>query len=248
MARLKRPELASEARRINLEQLAGLGAEVRASRRRRHLNQAAVAGRAGSSNRLAGSNGAGRKPLARCVAARLPGGRTAPSGELAGRDALAGPADAGHLAIQELVMRLGREAGTDARLRAADAAARPEAIGRRRPPRRPLAAAPPRRVLEHDRRHRRRGAFHGPQARRGTRPRCRRRGSGRPRGGRVGRRGRRRANRSLVARYPEMFSARFPASRRWVEALTTGAEPPTDARPSCGATPATRLFAWRRGR
>jgi transcriptional regulator with XRE-family HTH domain len=54
-------------------------------------------------------------------------------------------------------------------------------------------------------------------------------------------------NRALVARYPEVFRARFPgSSRRWSEALTTGAMPPEQPGLVWCDVGATRLFAWRR--
>jgi hypothetical protein len=55
-------------------------------------------------------------------------------------------------------------------------------------------------------------------------------------------------NRALVARYPEVFASRFPASSRaWVEALTTGTSPPPrDPGLAWCDVGATRLFAWRR--
>jgi hypothetical protein len=55
------------------------------------------------------------------------------------------------------------------------------------------------------------------------------------------------ANRALIARYPEVFAARFPgSSAAWVAALTSGAPPPR--RPGliwCDVR-TTRLFPWRR--
>lgn len=54
-------------------------------------------------------------------------------------------------------------------------------------------------------------------------------------------------NRALVARYPEVFARRFPGSSRgWVEALTTGSEPPSEPGLVWCDVGATRLFAWRR--
>jgi hypothetical protein len=54
-------------------------------------------------------------------------------------------------------------------------------------------------------------------------------------------------NRQLVERYPEVFATRFPgSSRRWVEALTTGAEPPAEPGLVWCDVGATRLFEWRR--
>ena len=53
-------------------------------------------------------------------------------------------------------------------------------------------------------------------------------------------------NRDLVARYPEVFAARFPgSSRAWVEALTTGGEPPEEPGLVWCEVGATRLYEWR---
>ena len=49
MAKLKRPGLAAEAVRLNLESLARLGGELRAARHRRHLTQEQLGARAGLS-------------------------------------------------------------------------------------------------------------------------------------------------------------------------------------------------------
>lgn len=56
-----------------------------------------------------------------------------------------------------------------------------------------------------------------------------------------------RRNRELVARYPEIFASRFTASsRQWVRALTTGTAPPTDRGLVWADPNATRLVDWRR--
>lgn len=56
-----------------------------------------------------------------------------------------------------------------------------------------------------------------------------------------------RRNRELVRRYPELFTSRFPGpSRRWIQALTTGSEPPSGRGLVWCDVRATRLFAWRR--
>jgi transcriptional regulator with XRE-family HTH domain len=55
-----------------------------------------------------------------------------------------------------------------------------------------------------------------------------------------------RRNRELLARYPVLFTSRFPgSSRRWVEALTVGGEPPAERGLVWCDLRATRLFAWR---
>jgi transcriptional regulator with XRE-family HTH domain len=58
-----------------------------------------------------------------------------------------------------------------------------------------------------------------------------------------------RRNRQLVARYPELFATRFPgSSRAWVRALTEGGEPPDERGLLWCDVAATRLFEWRRTR
>jgi transcriptional regulator with XRE-family HTH domain len=55
-----------------------------------------------------------------------------------------------------------------------------------------------------------------------------------------------RRNRELLTKYREIFVSRFPgSSRRWVNALTTGAEPPPEPGIVWCDTAATRLFEWR---
>ena len=54
-------------------------------------------------------------------------------------------------------------------------------------------------------------------------------------------------NRTLVARYPEVFAARFPGSSAgWVRALTSGSSPPAAPGLVWASADATRIFAWRR--
>jgi hypothetical protein len=53
-------------------------------------------------------------------------------------------------------------------------------------------------------------------------------------------------NRSLVARYPEIFARAFRgSSRRWIGALESGSPPPEDSGLVWADPGATRLFAWR---
>ena len=55
-------------------------------------------------------------------------------------------------------------------------------------------------------------------------------------------------NRSLLARYPEVFAARFPASSAaWVRVLVDGGPPPREPGLVWSDLSATRLHAWRRG-
>ncbi|HEY6570332.1 MAG TPA: helix-turn-helix transcriptional regulator, partial [Candidatus Limnocylindrales bacterium] len=107
-----RTRLAGDAARTNREQLARLGAEVRNARRRRRLTQAALGTRVGLSqsaiSRAERGLGGGltldawqRIAIALGITLRIN----------LQRDPLAETADAGHLAMQELVLRLGRAAG-----------------------------------------------------------------------------------------------------------------------------------------
>jgi transcriptional regulator with XRE-family HTH domain len=58
-----------------------------------------------------------------------------------------------------------------------------------------------------------------------------------------------RRNRELVRRYPELFATRFPgSSRQWVDALITGLEPPVERGLVWCDVTATRVFEWRRTR
>lgn len=55
-------------------------------------------------------------------------------------------------------------------------------------------------------------------------------------------------NRALLQRYPEVFASRFPASSRaWVDALTIGAPIPTETGLVWCDVGATRIFEWRKG-
>ncbi len=55
-----------------------------------------------------------------------------------------------------------------------------------------------------------------------------------------------RRNRALLAQYPEIFASRFPgSSRRWIRALTFGSPPPDEPGLVWCDARATRLFEWR---
>lgn len=56
-------------------------------------------------------------------------------------------------------------------------------------------------------------------------------------------------NRELVARYPEVFATRFPgSSARWVQTLKTGSPPPSQPGLVWADSRATDVHAWRRPR
>ena len=248
--RLTRPQLAAEAVRRNHEQLARLGAEVRTSRLRRHLTQAELGMRASLS----------RSAISR-IELGAGGGHTLDSWQRVGlaigrpvridllRDVLEEPPDAGHLAIQELVLRLGRAAGYAGRFELSTRPADPSRsadVGLLDDRRRRLlvieawntfgdigssARSSDRKLAEADRLA---------VARWGT-------ASYLIGGCWVVRATRR--NRALVARYPELFAARFPgSSRRWVRALTVGDAPPGAPGLVWCDLAATRLLEWRPGR
>ena len=248
MTRPRRAELAAEARRRNQEQLARLGAEVRSTRRRLRQTQAQLGRRVGIAQSTVSL-------LERGLGATLSvdvwqrvflalGRRLDVS---AGRDPLAETADAGHLAIQELVLRLGRTVGYtrgfEVPTRSADPA-RSTDVGLRDDRRRLMllvecwntigdvgaaARASSRKLAEAD-------ALAVAQA--GERPYA-------VRGVWVVRASPR--NRALVARYPEIFATRFPgSSAHWVDTLTAGTDPPPQPGLVWSDIAATRLYPWRR--
>ena len=54
-------------------------------------------------------------------------------------------------------------------------------------------------------------------------------------------------NRALVARYPEVFAARFPGSSAgWLRAIAAGGEPPSEPGLVWSSVDGSRLFSWRR--
>jgi transcriptional regulator with XRE-family HTH domain len=248
MVKRRRQELAAEAARRNREQLARVGAEVRAARLRRALTQATLGERVGLARATVGAlergHGGGhtldtwqRVAVALDRPLRL---------ELS-RDPLEEPIDAGHLAIQELVLRLGRLAGYRATFelptRPTDPA-RATDVGLRDDRTRRLllvecwnvigdiggAARSTNRKLA--------DVAQAAYAFGGERPY-------RVAGCWVVRATMR--NRELVARYPAVFAARFPGSSdRWVRALVEGAEPPDQPGLMWCDVRATRLYGWRR--
>jgi transcriptional regulator with XRE-family HTH domain len=105
MAKLKRPELAAEAVRLNLEQLARLGGDLRAARSRRRLTQAQLGSRVGLARSTVSDLERGRGGGHTLDAwQRLALAVDRPMRIELRRDARDEPADAGHLAIQELVI------------------------------------------------------------------------------------------------------------------------------------------------
>lgn len=248
MVKLKRSELASEAHRRNQEQSARLGGELRASRRRRRLTQQQVGDAVGvaRSTVSAAENGHGAG-LTLDTWQRLGVAFDRPLRLELARDALEEPADAGHLALQELVIGLGRRVGYtglfELATRPADSR-RSVDVGLRDDRRRQLVLVEVWNTF----------GDVGASARSTNRKVAEAEALAVVLGGEspysvaacwVVRATRR--NRELVARYPELFAARFPGSSAgWVRALTQGGDPPSEPGLTWADVAATRLFAWRR--
>lgn len=242
----KRTALAIDAERRNAEQLSRLGREVREGRRAKRLTQAQLGDRVGLSrasvSRAELGYGDGLTldawqriglALDRPVVIRLQ------------HDTTGETADAGHLALQELVLRLARSTGRRGRFelstrpaepsRSADVGIVDEAlrclvlvecwnvIG-------DVGAA----VRASDRKLAEAQALAA--ARWGQRERVALVWVVRA----IAR------NRALLARYPEVFASRFPgSSRAWAEALVAGRAPPNEPGIVWAGIDADRLFAVR---
>jgi transcriptional regulator with XRE-family HTH domain len=247
MARVRRPNLAMEAARRNAEQLSRAGAELRHGRIARHLTQDLAGTRAGIGRGVVSRIERGRGGAVSMDAWQRLGlavGR--PLVVSVQRDRAGETPDAGHLALQELVLRLGRSAGYDGTFELPTRPSEPwrsADVG--------LASTAACRLLHvecwntiGDIGAATRSSVRKPSeladlavARWGT--------SGVSSLVWVVRSTAR--NRAIVARYPELFAARFPGSSRdWVSALTTGVVPPAAPGLVWADPAATRIFAWRR--
>ncbi|KRT63663.1 MAG: hypothetical protein XU10_C0008G0026 [Chloroflexi bacterium CSP1-4] len=249
MSRLRRPDLAAEVARRNQEQFARLGGEILVTRRRRRWTQQELGRRAGVSPMMIsrmerGLGGHASLDTWQRVATAL--GR--PLGVTMARDPAEEPADAGHLKIQELILRLGRATGRgrsfELPTRPADPSRSSDAALRDDPQRTLIliecwntignigegARSSSRKVAEAEGLAAVAGGDEGPYrvaacwVVRATR-----------------------RNRELMARYPEVFAARFPGSSLgWVRALAEGTAPPQQPGLVWCDVAATRLFPWRR--
>jgi len=248
VSRPRRSPLADRAAEHDRRQLAAIGSGLHASRMRRSLTQQEAADRAGVARSTVGRIERGRSGTITLgsiqrVAHAL--GRPLELSLL--RDPREEPADAAHLAMQELLVRLGRAAGLVPVL---------ELPTRPANPTRSVDVA-----LRDDRRHclllleawntfgdvgaairatdrKRAEAEALAVARWGQQP-CR------VAVGWIIRSTTR--NRRLLARYPSLFAIRFSgSSAALVGAITTGAEPPPHPALAWCDAGITRLFAWRR--
>jgi len=163
-----------------------------------------------------------------------------------GRDALEQPADAGHLAMQELVLRLGRANGFTGEFEVPTRPAEPwRSID-------VVLARPLRRLMILNECWNTFGDI-GAAARASLRKAAELEALATERWGEDAQvrvvwivRATAR-NRALLARYPEIFASRFPgSSRAWVRALTEGGEPPAEPGLVWCDVAAARLLEWRR--
>lgn len=247
MGNRKRSPLDAEARRRLHEPMVREGAKVRRARRRRRLTQTQLGVKVGLSQStisdLEIGEGGGLSLAAWQRAALV---LDLPLRVELGRDTLEEPADAGHLAIQELMLRLGR------------------AVGWRRTFELPTKPTDPSRstdvglIDEVNRRLLQIECFNtfgniGAAVRSSDRKRAEAQalaisiGHGQPYAIHtcwVVRATRR--NRELLSRYPELFASRFGgSSRAWVSALTRGVPPPAENGLVWCDIGATRVFEWR---
>ena len=225
-----------------------LGQRVLTSRQRRRWSQDELGERVGMDGSRIGQIERGRGgsvPLERWFA--IADALDRPLRVTLGRDELEEPVDAGHLLLQELVLRVGRAAGYTRTFELATRPADPTRstdVGLRNDRRRILVLAECINTF----------GDVGASARAGDRKRAEAEayaisiGHGQPYSVHVVWVVRStRANRALIARYPHVFESRFPGSSAgWVAALTQGTEPPAESGLVWADVGATRLFAWRR--
>jgi transcriptional regulator with XRE-family HTH domain len=247
MPGVRRPSRAIEADRLGRELRARIGTDIQRLRERRGLTRIELARRAG---------------LGRMVESRIERGVANPDLDalqriaialdrplivsFGGRDPHEQPPDAGHLAMQELVLRLGRAAGYDGSFELQTRPMEPwrsADVG--------LAATATGRLIDVE-------CWNtfgdiGAAVRSSHRKQAELRDLAIARWGAAGTshlvwvvRATAR-NRALVARYPEVFARAFPgSSRRWVDALTGGAIPPGEPGMVWADVGGTRLVPWRK--
>lgn len=223
-----------------------IGDEVRTMRERRGWTRSELAERAGIGRMVVGRIERGATGLDIDVLQRIGVGLARPLLVTFGRDTPEAPADAGHLAIQELVLRLGRAAGYSASF---ELPTRPGESWRSIDV---VLADPVRRHMLLVECWNTIGDV-GAAARSSERKRADLEGIAAGRWGPdasvhvlwvVGATAR---NRDLTHRYPVIFATRFPASSRaWVDCLASGADPPAEPGLVWCDIGATRIFEWRR--
>lgn len=242
----RRSTVHAEAARRSRERRARLGGQIHSARLRRAWTQADLADRAGLGRQVVGRAERGVGPIDLETLERISIALDVPLVLNLDRDRAEDVSDAGHLAMQELVLRLGGTAGREPHFELATKPADPWRSSDA------ALADDPRRLLIGVECWNEIGDV-GASSRSSTRKQAELEALAVARWGPDGRarhvwvvRATAR-NRDLVARYPEVFAARFPgSSRAWVEALTTGAEPPSEPGLVWCDVGATRLYEWRR--
>lgn len=247
MPGIRRPKLAIEVERRVREQQARIGGEIQAMRERRGWTRIQLAARANLGRMVVGriERGVANPDLDALQRIALALGRPLVV-SFGGRDPEETTTDAGHLAIQELVLRVGRTAGYTGAFELTTRPAEPWRsvdVGLASPARRQLIQVECWNTI----------GDVGVAARSSTRKLAEVQDLAVARWGTEGSAGlvwvvrSTKRNRALIARYPEVFSSRFPGSSgRWVEALVHGTPPPTEPGLVWCDVAATRLFAWRR--
>ena len=243
-----RTSISVEAERRTREQCARLGGEVRAGRISKRLTQQQLGARVGlarqSISRAETGHGAG---LTLDAWQRIGLALDRPLAVMLQRNVAGETSDAAHLAMQELVLRLGRVAGYGLSFELATRPGEPwrsADVGLEDPARRRLVLVECWNTI----------GDVGAAARSSDRKRSEAEALATARwgdaAGDVGVVWLVRAtarNRALVARYPEVFSARFPGSSAgWVRALVSGAPSPRGTGLVWCDVASTRVFAWRR--
>jgi transcriptional regulator with XRE-family HTH domain len=223
------------------------GGKVRSARLRRGWTQAELGRRVGLSQATISKIERGEGGTLSLVAwQRVANALELPLDLKLGRDAREETRDAGHLAMQELLLRFGRRSGYPRTFELTTRPSNPSAwvdVGLVDHVRRRLILAECVNVMEDI------GAS--------TRSSDRKQAEAEALAIAIGR-GRpytvhvcwvirdTRRNRQIIGRYPELFAARFPgSSQRWVAALTHGADPPSDRGLVWCDVKVSRLFAWR---
>jgi transcriptional regulator with XRE-family HTH domain len=247
MAR-RRPGIAVEAERRWRERRARIGGDIRTIRLRRKWSQDELARRAGLGRSGVGRAERGVGSLDLEALERIATALGVPLVLSIGRDVREDVADAGHLAMQELLIRLARQAGFTTQF---ELPTRPTEPWRSSD----VALGDPVEMVAIDAECWNSFGDIGAASRSSSRKVVELEQIA------VGRWGAdaRAAlvwvvrstvrNHALVARYPEVFASRFPgSSTAWVRALTTGGEVPTEPGLVWCDLATGRLHAWRAGR
>jgi transcriptional regulator with XRE-family HTH domain len=238
--------MAAETERRVSERRARLGGQVRTLRSRRRWSQERLGERAGVGRLVISRIERGIGAFDLETLERLGLALGVPLAIEFGRDPREQVADAGHLAMQELVLRTGRHAGYHGQFELPTRPSEPWRsidVGLFNVRRRVAICAECWNVI---------GDI-GAASRTSARKQAELEDMWTARWGDEGRVGlvwvvrATRRNRALVEQYPEVFRRRFPgSSRSWVRALTEGAEVPDEPGLVWCDVHATRLFHWRR--